>query len=71
MNINFCFIIYIIKNNKPIKWLWLTIVLSFGLYIPVVLLADSYILISMLMILKTLAYIWIILIEFILMIKKQ
>ena len=46
-------------------------VLSFGFYIPVVLLADSYILISMLMIPKTLAYVWTILIEFILIIKKR
>lgn len=46
-------------------------VLSFGFCILVVLLADSYILISMFMISKTLAYVWTILIEFILMIKKQ
>ena len=58
-------------NNKPIKQLCLTIVLSFGFCILIVLLADSYILISILMIPKTLAYVWTILIEFILMIKKQ
>ena len=46
-------------------------VLSFGFCILIVLLADSYILISMLMILKTLAYVLTILIEFVSMIKKQ
>ena len=45
-------------------------VLSFGFYIPVVLLADSYILISILMIPKTLAYVWTIIIEFVSMVKK-
>ena len=71
MNINFCFILYSIKNDKPFKWLWFTIVLRFGFYIPVVLLADSCILINLLMILKTLAYVWTILIEFVSMIKKR
>ena len=37
---------------------WLTIVLSFGFYIPVVLWADSIPLIGMLMIPKTCAYVW-------------
>ncbi|MDY5668096.1 MAG: hypothetical protein SPK43_02400 [Candidatus Onthovivens sp.] len=58
-------------NNKPFKRLCLTIILCFGFLILVVLLADSYILISILMIPKTLAYVWTILIEFILIIKKQ
>ena len=38
--------------------MWLTIVLSFGFYIPVVLLADIYPLVGMLMIPKTCAYVW-------------
>ena len=42
--------------------MWLTILLSFGFYIPVVLFADTIPLMGMLMIPKTLAYlrtIWI------------
>ena len=38
--------------------MWLTIVLSFGFYIPVVLWADAVPLIGMLMIPKTCAYVW-------------
>lgn len=38
--------------------MWLSIVLSFGFYIPVVLWADSIPLIGMLMIPKTCAYVW-------------
>ena len=38
--------------------MWLTILLSFGFYIPVVLFADTIPLMGMLMIPKTLAYLW-------------
>lgn len=44
--------------------MWLTIVLSFGFYIPVVLWADAIPLIGMLMIPKTCAYVWTVLIGY-------
>ena len=46
------------NNDKEFKFMWLTIVLSFGFYIPVVLWADVYPMIGMLMIPKTCAYVW-------------
>lgn len=46
------------------RFIWLTILLSFGFYIPVVLWADVNPLIGMLMIPKTCAYVWTILIGF-------
>lgn len=48
------------QNDKPFRFMWLAIVLSFGFYIPVVLFADSYPIIGMLMIPKTCAYVWIV-----------
>ena len=45
-------------NDKPFRFMWFTIVLSFAFYIPVVLWADVYPLIGMLMIPKTCAYVW-------------
>ncbi|MGL4344091.1 MAG: hypothetical protein ACRCTE_02760 [Cellulosilyticaceae bacterium] len=45
-------------GDKAFKWMWLTIVLSFAFYIPVVLWADLNPLIGMLMIPKTCAYVW-------------
>lgn len=45
-------------NDKAFKFMWLTIVLSFAFYIPVVLWADVNPLIGMLMIPKTCAYVW-------------
>lgn len=51
-------------NDKAFKFMWLTIVLSFAFYIPVVLFADKYPLIGMLMIPKTCAYVWTVLIGF-------
>jgi hypothetical protein len=44
------------SNDKTFRYLWLTIVLSFACYIPVVLFADAYPLVGMLMIPKTCAY---------------
>ena len=45
-------------NDRSFGWMWLTIVLSFGFYIPVVLWADTIPMIGMLMIPKTCAYLW-------------
>lgn len=46
------------RQDKAFRWMWLTIVLSFGFYIPVVLFADTLPVIGMLMIPKTCAYVW-------------
>lgn len=51
-------------EDKAFGWMWLTIVLSFGFYIPVVLWADTIPMIGMLMIPKTCAYVWTILIGY-------
>ena len=48
------------NNDASFRWMWLTIVLSFGFYLPVVLWADVNPLIGMLMIPKTCSYMWII-----------
>lgn len=45
-------------DDCPFRWLWLTVVLSFAFYIPVVLFADSVPVIGTLMIPKTCAYVW-------------
>lgn len=45
-------------EDQAFKFMWLTIVLSFGFYIPVVLWADIVPMVGMLMIPKTLAYVW-------------
>lgn len=52
------------KRDQSFRFLWLTIVLSFGFYIPVVLFADSIPLMGILMIPKTCAYVWTILIGY-------
>ena len=46
------------QQDRAFRWMWLTIVLSFGFYIPVVLWADAIPMIGMLMIPKTCAYVW-------------
>mgnify|MGYP000340936802 FL=1 len=46
------------QRDRAFRWMWLTIVLSFGFYIPVVLWADVMPMIGMLMIPKTCAYVW-------------
>ena len=46
------------NNDHEFKFMWLTIVLSFAFYIPVVLWADKFPMIGMLMIPKTCAYVW-------------
>lgn len=51
-------------EDRAFRWMWLTIVLSFGFYIPVVLCADRIPMIGMLMIPKTCAYVWTVLIGY-------
>ncbi len=46
------------KGDAAFRWIWLTIVLSFAFYIPVVLLSDAFPIVGALMIPKTLAYVW-------------
>ena len=57
-------------NDAAFRWMWLSSVLSFGFYIPVVLWADTIPMIGMLMIPKTCAYVWTVLIGFFAM-KKE
>ena len=52
------------SNDQSFCWMWLTIVLSFAFYIPVVLWADVVPMIGMLMIPKTCAYVWTVLIGY-------
>lgn len=52
------------NNDKSFRFMWLTIVLSFAFYIPVVLFADTIPLVGMLIIPKTCAYVWTVLIGF-------
>ena len=52
------------REDKSFRFMWLTIVLSFGFYLPVVLWADVNPLIGMLMIPKTCAYVWTVLIGY-------
>ena len=47
-------------GDKPFRFMALAVTLSFAFYVPVVLFADAYPLIGMLMIPKTLAYVWIV-----------
>ena len=51
-------------QDAAFRWMWLTITLSFGFYIPVVLWADVNPMIGMLMIPKTCAYVWTVLIGY-------
>lgn len=51
-------------DDKEYRFMWLTIVLSFAFYIPVVLWADTYPLIGFLMMPKTCAYVWTVLIGY-------
>ena len=57
-------------GDSAFRWMWLIIVLSFGFYIPVVLWADAVPLVGMLMIPKTCAYVWTVLIGYFAM-KKE
>jgi len=47
-------------NDKVFRWMWLAVLLSFGFYIPVVLFSTVVPAIGMLMIPKTLAYVWVV-----------
>lgn len=51
-------------GDHAFRWMWLTIVLSFGFYLPVVLWADRVPMIGMLMIPKTCAYVWTVIIGY-------
>ncbi len=59
------------QGDKPFRFMWLTIVLSFAFYIPVVLWASEVPLIGMLMIPKTCAYVWTVLIGYFAMRKEN
>ena len=48
-------------NDRVFRLMWLAVTLSFAFYIPVVLFAERIPLVGMLMIPKTLAYVWIVL----------
>ena len=52
------------RGDEAFGWMWLTIVLSFGFYIPVVLFTSRIPLMGMLMIPKTCAYMWTVLIGY-------
>ncbi|MBO5702363.1 MAG: hypothetical protein J6S71_07985, partial [Clostridia bacterium] len=58
------------NQDKEYRFMWLTIVLSFAFYIPVVLWADSVPAIGFLMMPKTCAYVWTVLIGFMSMRKS-
>lgn len=51
-------------QDTAFRYMWLAIALSFAFYIPVVLFADTYPMVGMLMIPKTCAYVWIVLMGF-------
>lgn len=59
------------QKDQAFRYMWLTIVLSFGFYIPVVLWADKIPLIGMLMIPKTCAYVWTVLIGYFAMLHEK
>ncbi len=48
------------NNDVDFKYMWLAITLSFLFYAPVVLFSDLYPLVGLLMIPKTLAYVWVV-----------
>ena len=52
------------RGDRAFRWMWLTILLSFGFYIPVVLWAEIVPMVGMLMIPKTCAYVWTMLIGY-------
>ena len=58
-------------QDREFRHMWLTIVLSFGFYIPVVLWADAIPAIGMLMIPKTCAYVWTVLIGYRAMVHSE
>ncbi len=58
------------SHDNAFRFMWLTIVLSFAFYIPVVLYADTIPIVGILMIPKTCAYVWTVLIGYNEMKKK-
>lgn len=52
------------KKDQAFRNLWLTVVISFACYLPVVLFADTIPAVGMLMIPKTCAYVWTVLIGY-------
>ena len=48
------------KQDRVFHFMWLAVTLSFAFYIPVVLWADIYPMVGMLMIPKTCAYVWVV-----------
>lgn len=46
------------RQDKPLRWMWLAILLSFLFYFPVVLWAQTLPIIGMMMLPKTIMYIW-------------
>ena len=51
-------------QDKAFRFLWIAVVISFACYIPVVLFADTIPPVGMLMIPKTCAYVWVVLIGY-------
>lgn len=51
---------FVQREDVAFKWMWLAITLSFAFYIPVVLWSDVHPMIGMLMMPKTLMYVWIV-----------
>lgn len=60
-----------VHQDYNYRFMWLTIVLSFAFYLPVVLFADIVPMIGMLMIPKTCAYVWTVLIGYFDFKKKE
>lgn len=58
-------------HDSDFRYMWLTIVISFGFYLPVVLFADIIPMIGMLMIPKTCAYVWTVYMGYHAMTKEQ
>lgn len=59
------------NNDKSFRFMYLTIVLSFGFYIPVVLVSHLYPMVGLLMIPKTCAYVWTVVIGLVDMLKSM
>lgn len=59
------------NNDRGLWWMWLAILISFGCYLPVVLFADTIPAIGALMMPKTCAYVWMIVMGFLDMRKEQ
>ena len=58
MGIIIIVLFFLKRSDKPFRFMWLAITLSFAFYLPVVLWADKYTIIGMLMLPKTIMYMW-------------